>query len=257
MIVPPFLARTNLRVCLAFWLLGLINNVLYVIILSAALDLVGPSTPKGVVLLADVLPSFLTKLTAPYYIHLLPYPFRVSAFVFLSACGMLIIAMSPPSKDTLATLIKLFGVSLASISSGAGELSFLGLTHHYGHRSLASWSSGTGGAGLVGAGAYVLATTTLGLTSRTSLIAFAFLPIIMLLSFFVVLPTYAVPGDYQAIATGDDDEGLSATHTDEEEDQRLASSLPAEPGAQTDVKHTRAWTLFRANVKRAKGLFLP
>lgn len=52
---------------------GLINNILYVIILSAALDLVGPSVPKATVLLADVIPSFLTKLTAPYYIHAVPY----------------------------------------------------------------------------------------------------------------------------------------------------------------------------------------
>jgi hypothetical protein len=41
--------------------LGLINNILYVMILSAAQDLVGKNTPKGVVLLADILPSFLTN----------------------------------------------------------------------------------------------------------------------------------------------------------------------------------------------------
>ncbi|RAL65326.1 hypothetical protein DID88_000894 [Monilinia fructigena] len=60
------------EVLIAFWLFGLINNVLYVIILSAALDLVGPSIPKSVVLLADVLPSFVTKLIAPYFIHKVP-----------------------------------------------------------------------------------------------------------------------------------------------------------------------------------------
>lgn len=73
---------------------GLFNNVLYVVILSAALDLVGPSVPKGLVLLADVLPSFLVKLTAPYYIHVIPYPTRVISFALLSAMGMLIIALS-------------------------------------------------------------------------------------------------------------------------------------------------------------------
>jgi len=36
------------------------------------------------------------------------------------------------------------------------NLAFLGLTHYYGHFSLASWGSGTGGAGLIGAGAYVI-----------------------------------------------------------------------------------------------------
>lgn len=38
---PPFLSLG-----LSFFIFGLINNVLYVIILSAALDLVPPSTPK-------------------------------------------------------------------------------------------------------------------------------------------------------------------------------------------------------------------
>lgn len=251
MLLPPYLMRTNVRVCVAFWLLGLINNVLYVIILSAALDLVGPSTPKGLVLLADVLPSFLTKLTAPYYIHLFTYSTRVAALVLLSACGMLVIALSPPSKDAAATVVKLSGVALASVSSGAGELSFLGLTHFYGHRSLASWSSGTGGAGLVGAGAYVLATNTLGLSSRTSLIAFAFLPLIMLLSFFVILPSYETAGDYQSISTGEDD--LIET----EEQSALSSSVPAERDSELQHKQAQSWVLFKANLNRAKSLFLP
>src|ERR1700712_2410272 len=99
-------------------IIGLINNVLYVIILSAALDLVGPTVPKSVVLLADVLPSFLTKLVAPYFIHRIPYSMRIIIMCALSAGGMFIIALTP-----LSIPIKLFGVALASLSSGMGELS--------------------------------------------------------------------------------------------------------------------------------------
>ncbi|KAG8814216.1 battenin CLN3 protein, partial [Serendipita sp. 400] len=40
----------------SFFLLGLVNNVLYVIILSAALDLVS-SVPKGLVLFCNIAPS--------------------------------------------------------------------------------------------------------------------------------------------------------------------------------------------------------
>jgi battenin len=71
------------------------NNILYVIVLSvnhfpgdlanvkqAALDLVGPTVPKAVVLLADVLPSFLFKAVAPYFFHVVPYK-SVSSFGFL------------------------------------------------------------------------------------------------------------------------------------------------------------------------------
>ncbi|KAF5869719.1 putative golgi integral membrane protein [Botrytis fragariae] len=172
-------------VLIAFWLFGLINNVLYVIILSAALDLVGPDIPKSVVLLADVLPSFVTKLVAPYFIHKIPYWIRIIVFCSLSSGGMLLIALTPDDKSVST---KLFGVILASLSSGCGELSFLGLTHYYGHFSLAAWGSGTGGAGLAGAGLYVLLTTIIGLSVKISLLASAFLPCIMLLSFFVILP---------------------------------------------------------------------
>ncbi|KAH8687265.1 batten's disease protein Cln3 [Tricladium varicosporioides] len=170
-------------VLVAFWIFGLINNLSYVVILSAALDLVGPDIPKAVVLLADVMPSFATKLVAPYFIHKVPYSVRVLVMTGLSTGGMFLIALTPSSIP-----IKLFGVAISSVSSGAGELSFLGLTHYYGHFSLAAWGSGTGGAGLVGAGLYVFLTGTLGLTVKKSLLTCAFLPFIMLISFFLILP---------------------------------------------------------------------
>lgn len=69
------------------------------IVLSAALDLVGPNVPKGVVLLADVIPSFGTKLIAPYFIHMVPYSTRIVIFVFLSALGMLLVALTPGYTD--------------------------------------------------------------------------------------------------------------------------------------------------------------
>ncbi|GKT94453.1 hypothetical protein Ct61P_12303 [Colletotrichum tofieldiae] len=80
------------------------------------------------------------------------------------------------------------GVVIASISSGGGELSFLGLTHYYGPMSLAGWGSGTGAAGLVGAGLYVVMTDWWGFSVRNSLLFSACLPSVMLVSFFVVLP---------------------------------------------------------------------
>ncbi|CAK7214678.1 battenin CLN3 protein [Sporothrix bragantina] len=171
-------------VFISFWLFGLINNVLYVIILSAAQDLVG-TLPKGVVLLADVLPSFATKLIAPYFIHRVPYAARIPVFVALSSIGMLLVATTPASASVA---VKLTGVVLASLSSGGGELSFLGLTHYYGPMSLAAWGSGTGAAGLVGAGLYVLLTDWLGFSVKASLLSSAVLPIVMLASFFILLP---------------------------------------------------------------------
>jgi battenin len=283
----------NPRVCAAFWLFGmdmisialpfahasswtccyelelrltapgLINNVLYVIILSAALDLVGPNVPKGVVLLADVIPSFLTKLCAPYFIHKIPYHARILVFVTLSACGMLIIALTPPLQDSRTIAIKMCGVMLASLSSGGGELSFLGLTHYYGHFALASWGSGTGGAGLLGAGAYAIATNTLGITPRTSLLVFSFLPLIMVLSFFVVLPLGPLRAGtkksdgYKAIG-GDEEEDDEIVQA-REDDDLLSSSMHSASGRSFNSTGTKVGALssFKDNLNRARGLFFP
>ncbi|PGH12809.1 protein btn1 [Helicocarpus griseus UAMH5409] len=267
------------RVCTAFWLFGLINNVLYVIILSAALDLVGPNVPKGVVLLADVVPSFFTKLCAPYFIHAIPYPVRILIFVSLSACGMLLIALSPayvpnsPTGNSIST--KIFGVILASLSSGGGELSFLGLTHFYGPFSLAAWGSGTGAAGLVGAGAYALATTTFGFSVRVTLLFSAGLPLVMLFSFFGILPLaplkYAAKlGGYAPVSAEEEADVDSVLGRDRARRRELGRESDERDGllrrdledATEEAKMVpsggeMSWDLFKTNLKRARGLFFP
>ncbi|KAI1204486.1 Batten's disease protein Cln3 [Annulohypoxylon truncatum] len=252
--------NADTSVLVAFWLFGLINNVLYVIVLSAAQDLVGSDVPKGLVLLADVLPSFLTKLTAPYFIHKAPYWLRTISFVVTSSLGMFMIALTPPDKSVGA---KMAGVVLASVSSGAGELSFLGLTHYYGHMSLAAWGSGTGAAGLVGAGLYVLFTDWIGLTVRTSLLASAFLPVIMLISFFLILPRGPLREGKDA------KEYRPVLDEESREDDDIEGDVPAvnatssllspRPSAASTsaARHGDAASKFRTNVRRAKSLFFP
>jgi battenin len=234
---------------------GLINNVLYVIILSAAQDLVG-SLPKGVVLLADVVPSFLTKLVAPYFIHRVPYRTRILIFIALSVAGMLMVALTP---GTQTVAIKLVGVVLASISAGGGELSFLGLTHFYGPMSLAGWGSGTGAAGLVGAGLYVMFTDWWGLSVRSSLLISACFPAIMFISFFVILPLGPLRDgttrkDYDAIPDLEDEDV-------DRMDQGTASSALLAPGPSVaataySAHNTPALTV-RDRLNKVKVLFVP
>jgi battenin len=179
-------------------------------------------------------------------------------------CGMLLIALTPESRDPQTITIKLCGTMLASVSSGLGELSFLGLTHYYGKFSLAAWGSGTGGAGLVGAGAYVIATTSLGLSVRTSLLTFSFLPVIMLISFFGILPleplrhsALAKPGGYESIEQ--EEEQIA-----DEEDERTV--LEHDPLMSTSMHSSRSFgarstspalSTFQTNLQRASKLFFP
>lgn len=240
--------------------------MLYVIILSAAQDLVGADVPKGLVLLADVLPSFFTKLVAPYLIHRVPYAVRVLFFVAGSAAGMLLVALTPPDRSVA---VKMVGVAIASLTSGAGELSFLGLTHYYGHASLAAWGSGTGAAGLVGAGLYVALTEWFAFTVRASLLASAFLPAVMLLSFFAVLPLGPLragagadgPKGYETLPErddldrdDDDDDGLAAGPADSAASGLLA---PGPAVAATAPHGHGVAARFGANLRRARSLFFP
>lgn len=163
---------------------------------------------------------------------------------------MLIIALTSTQQNSNTIAVKLVGVACASLSSGGGELSFLGLTHHYGQKSLAAWSSGTGGAGLVGAWLYVLATSTFGLSSSAALLTCSLFPLIMLAAYFAVLPSVLNDRNsvYQSIENHDDDE--------EESSEEIPSLLQRRLSREHDnVGNTH--NMIKKNLKRAKALIVP
>ena len=207
-----------------------------------------------------MLPSFVTKLVAPYFIHRVPYSVRVLVFIALSATGMLMVALTPP-EDSVA--VKMVGVVLASLSSGGGELSFLGLTHYYGHISLAGWGSGTGAAGLVGAGLYVALTDWWSFSVRDSLLFSACLPAIMFISFFAILPKE--PLNQGRGRKGYDpipEEGLDDQDDLGDVSQGAASSALLAPGPSVattaySTHHPAQANSIRNNLRRAKALVVP
>lgn len=175
----------NNRTFISFLTFGLLNNILYVVILSAAVDLVGSLTPKAVVLLADILPAFIIKLTAPFFIHKIPYTHRIWSLMILSSLGMVIISISGEK----AILLKILGICMASLSSGLGELTFLQLTHFYAEiYSIGGFSMGTGFAGLGGSFMFLLLTSIFGLESWVCLLMFAVVPMGFVVVYYVVLP---------------------------------------------------------------------
>ncbi|CCK68966.1 amino acid transporter YHC3 KNAG_0B05330 [Huiozyma naganishii CBS 8797] len=159
-----------------FWLFGLINNVLYVVILSAAVDLIGPSSPKSLVLLADILPSLAIKLICPFFVDKISYPRRVVALIITSFVGMLLVSAS-------SLKLTITGIVLASLSSGFGEVTFLQLTHVFPQSALNGWSSGTGAAGLLGTSAYMFLTSICRIRVTMALLLFAVMPFAFLLFF--------------------------------------------------------------------------
>uniref|UniRef100_A0A4W4DTU6 Battenin n=1 Tax=Electrophorus electricus TaxID=8005 RepID=A0A4W4DTU6_ELEEL len=195
-----------------FWLLGLCNNFAYVVMLSAAHDILKqqesqnttlPTPAPGLhqsnsgnssnssrydcnpvstaaVLLADVIPTLLIKITAPFFIHKVPYGCRVLTCVTTATASFLVVSFSS------AVWMSILGVMFASVSSGLGELSFLSLTVYFSSDVLSGWGSGTGGAGVAGALMYS-ALTQAGLSPRVTLLVMLLVPVVMAISYFILL----------------------------------------------------------------------
>uniref|UniRef100_A0A8C2A0Q5 Battenin n=1 Tax=Cyprinus carpio TaxID=7962 RepID=A0A8C2A0Q5_CYPCA len=161
---------------IGFWLLGLCNNFAYVVMLSAAHDILqkqeSHNTTTPAVLLADILPTLIIKFTAPFYIHKVPYGFRVLVCFITAVVSFLMVSFSS------TILMSIFGVVFASISSGLGELSFLSLSVFFNRNVLSGWGSGTGAAGVAGAFLYS-AFTQAGLTPQVTLWIMLVVPVIL------------------------------------------------------------------------------
>ncbi|RSH77220.1 battenin CLN3 protein [Apiotrichum porosum] len=221
--------RARVRLFVAFLVFGLLNNVLYVIILSAALDLVPATTPKGIVAFFNIFPALLAKVFWPLIsVGQIQYRRRVGFCTAISWSGIVIIALSP------SVHARLFGISLASFSSGLGELTFLQLTTTLPTRAasrtaLGAWASGTGAAGVAGASIWWLLR---GLGVKVGLGLSSFLPLLFPFTYYYVLPPWDAlhttgPAPYQALSTGEDE---ASTSSDIERAPPSENDALAKPG---------------------------
>ncbi|XP_054389729.1 battenin isoform X4 [Pongo abelii] len=239
-----------------FWLLGLCNNFSYVVMLSAAHDILshertsgnqshvdpGPtpiphnsssrfdcnSVSTAAVLLADILPTLIIKLLAPLGLHLLPYSPRVLVSGICAAGSFVLVAFSHSVGTSLC------GVVFASISSGLGEVTFLSLTAFYPRAVISWWSSGTGGAGLLGALSY-LGLTQAGLSPQQTLLSMLGIPALLLASYFLLLTSP------EAQDPGGEEEAESAAR------QPLVGTEAPEskPGSSSSLSLRERWTVFK------------
>ncbi|RZF46105.1 hypothetical protein LSTR_LSTR012965 [Laodelphax striatellus] len=183
---------------IGFWILGLCNNYGYVVMLSAAHDIIKqhshpdsshdyvPTTPRdcnklstGAILLADVVPSLCIKMFAAF----LPLciKVRVAVMIVLSIMGYVLVASS-----TTQTMV-FSGVVFTSLASGLGEASFVAYMSFFRDKGVIGfWSSGTGAAGLAGAIGYAVP-TSLGATPAAVLYSMTSVPLLMALIFTFTL----------------------------------------------------------------------
>ncbi|XP_020291122.1 battenin isoform X1 [Pseudomyrmex gracilis] len=195
--------KARWRNLIAFWILGLCNNYGYVVMLSAAHDILqdkfgdnenalnttdhtNATAPgmrscntisTGAILLADILPSLAIKITAPFlpfFVHA-----RLATCVLFSAAGFLLVSLS--TIEWLAIL----GVVITSLSSGLGEVTLLSYSNQFPKDVISTWSSGTGGAGIIGAASYAGLHTIL--STGNTLLIMLIVPLLQAITFWCVL----------------------------------------------------------------------
>ncbi|KAK6176115.1 hypothetical protein SNE40_014459 [Patella caerulea] len=256
--------RRNL---VGFWFLGLCNNFAYVIMLSAAHDILDDETAAaknstsehnnstttispvtttingtsymtcnqistGAILLADILPTLLIKFTAPFYLQRIGYRIKVSLTILFAMASFLIVAFA---NDVWLSII---GVVCASISGGLGEITFLSLTSFFDRNVISTWSSGTGGAGVFGSLAYA-GFTSAGVSPRTTVLIMVVVPVIMAINYFCVL-IHPKDLDYPTDDTASliKDKGLSCCLPKRKSPTVLGVSMKALEGEQSGVSNS-------------------
>lgn len=201
------------RDLISFWILGLCNNYGYVVMLTAAMDIISTDNVRnclwilspgfhsltlqeqlrskrevhsrectpistGAILLADIIPSFIIKSLSPF----LPYNANLRVFIscLLSVTSFLSVSFATSRR------VVIIGVILTSFASGLGEPTFLAHSTHYNKNVVSTWSSGTGGAGIIGALSYSLM-REVGLSYHQTLLLMTLVPLLELFTFFIVL----------------------------------------------------------------------
>lgn len=192
------------RAFIAYWLLGVCNNYGYVVMLTAANDILEQQEKSdggsnqldfrnqteignpdrqcnyistGAILLADILPALIIKMFSPFLPFLIHV--RIAVCVVLGSAGFLLVAFSSSQWMSIS------GVVVTSLCSGLGEVTLLQFSSFYDKNVVSTWSSGTGAAGIAGSLSYA-ALNSLGL--RNALLIMLVVPILMAISFWVILP---------------------------------------------------------------------
>ena len=222
--------RARRRSLVAFWLLGLLNNASFVIMIASAKSIA--SGGVGFVYLADTLPGFVLKASAPFWFERVSYARRVLAAGALMSASFALVALGP------SPAVQLAGVACASAQTSLGEASMLALTTRFadgggdaGAAPLTAWSSGTGFAGIFGYAWIVVFHMWCGLSfAATTLLALS-LVVLYLWVYFGLLPTAPPQPDGDGVAataaTALDSDKFLERHDDDDDDGVDAAALGA------------------------------
>ncbi|MES1913216.1 MAG: hypothetical protein MHM6MM_005426 [Cercozoa sp. M6MM] len=237
---------------LAFFVLGVLTNFFYSVLIAAAEDLA--SGHAGAILLADILPVLLVKATAMLWVGLVSYNVRA---VLVTLCNALAIVFVVSGSDLSA---RIAGVILASAGSGIAEVSMLAQTSFYmQHNCLVPWAAGTGFSGIVSGVWYLVGREMLNHSASAVLASTALMvPLFWLSHRFLLLPhevsEYATLDDDNAGNTLDEQVAFVIDNEEERDDVQLDSLEDYDPFRQIDleVRSDSRWQRWKRRLQTAK-----
>eukprot|EP01135_Chromosphaera_perkinsii_P003783 Nk52_evm29s255 gene=Nk52_evmTU29s255 len=197
---------------IAFFLFGAIDIFGCVLMMAAAGSIVGGSLPIATVIIAEVLPSLVFKLVAPWCIHHVPYWVRLALTIGFSTAAFYAAAFLSPISPWLG----LIGPICVSIGGGMGETTFLTMTSYYHKNVVSAWSAGSGLGCLLGSGLYFLVHSLAGLDPKWTLVIFSIAPISLLPIYLFVLQKPEIVIDCKDIGKDVDRVGFSRQLDDAE-----------------------------------------
>ena len=160
-----------------FWIFGLINNITFIILLSASQDLMHNNIRYFGI--CAISPVFFIKITAPFWIKykFLCYKNRIYIITLLYIISYLLISL----VNNL--YFKLVGIAIVGTASAIGEITFIPIASIISNKCISYWSSGSGFAGLIGSGYYILMTQVFNLSSNFTLLLLSWMPLLIIICF--------------------------------------------------------------------------
>jgi hypothetical protein len=129
------------------------NNYNFGIVFSFAyaISMLNPLINPSLVILIEIIPGFITQILYPRYLYQTTYIFRFSTLFVTQIISSLFLIFF-----TNHLVFVFSSIALVSINSYLGESTMLSLSSFYQKSDLSLWSMGTGMAGLLATGMFLL-----------------------------------------------------------------------------------------------------
>eukprot|EP00759_Apiculatamorpha_spiralis_P036840 PhF_6_TR37073/c0_g1_i1/m.54310/K12389/BTS, CLN3; battenin len=175
----------------ALWCLGMINNLVYCVILSAADDIAttfGQDSLVGLISWANNALGTVIKLVNAFLLHHSSVSRRIWVTAIMTAVGIVIIALAAQIGNSNAShfIVAIVGITFVGTACSFGEIILLGYLEYYPSHLVGGWSAGTGMSGVMGSLMY-LGFSSAGVRFETTFLILLVFVALYLIFFFAVL----------------------------------------------------------------------